>query len=254
MTDSHPTTTGRYRVLGRPRTPSELLLVSMANGGGPRPGTAGGGGSRAESGGDGDGRTGNDDTGAGEPFAPVYVDTTGYDGELAATVEGLHAGALVDATLSWHDGDPRFDTLGVVADTSFEFYDGVTGVFEAAKNAWMRAEADNEAMNARVTRDTDGEPNGALYVFAKQSGARDLFSEFRTGVRPLSPLVSRVDEAEAIPPEAEQPRAVFVLRPADEPFVVVYVVFRRDGVLAETMRTTYGDGSGPAGESPESEG
>jgi len=35
-----------------------------------------------------------------------------------------------------------------------------------------------------------------------------------------------------------------VLRPADEPFVVVYVAFRRDGVLAETMRSTYGEGSG----------
>jgi hypothetical protein len=34
---------------------------------------------------------------------------------------------------------------------------------------------------------------------------------------------------------------VFVLRPADEPFLVVYVVFRRDGVLAETLRSTYGD-------------
>jgi hypothetical protein len=26
--------------------------------------------------------------------------------------------------------------------------------------------------------------------------------------------------------------------------VVVYVAFRRDGVLAETMRSTYGEGSG----------
>lgn len=176
-----------------------------------------------------------------EAFAPVYVDTTGYDGELAAAIGTLHAGALVDATLAWRDGDPRFESLDVVADTVFEFYDGVTGIFEAATNAWMVAEADNEGMNARVTRNTDGEPNGALYVFAKQSGARDLFEEFRTGVTPLSPLVTRVDEAESVPPETDQPRATFVLQPADEPFLVVYVVFRRDGVLAETMRTTYGD-------------
>ena len=228
-----PQTTGRYRVLGRPRNPSELLLVSVGDGGSDVP--------NAES-----GATATND--ADEPFAPVYVETTGYDDDLAATVDGLHAGALVDATLSWHDGDPRFDSISVVADTVFEFYDGVTGIFEAAKNAWMVAEADNEGMNARVTRDTDSEPNGALYVFAKQSGARDLFSEFQTGVTPLSPLVHRVDDAESVPPESDQPRAVFVLRPVDEPFVVVYVVFRRDGVLAETMRTTYGDGSESAAE------
>jgi hypothetical protein len=230
-----PQTTGRYRVLGRPREASELLLVSM-----PDDGSGGTDGSQSES------TTNGDDGAADEPFAPIYVDTTDYDGALAATVEGLHAGALVDATLSWHDGDPRFESLSLVADTVFEFYDGVTGIFEAAKNAWMVAEADNEGMNARVTRNTDGEPNGALYVFAKQSGARDLFSEFRTGVTPLSPLVTRVDDAESVPPEPDQPRAVFVLRPADEPFVVVYVTFRRDGMLAETMRTTYGEESGSA--------
>ena len=222
-----PQTAGRYRVLGRPREPAELLLVSVGDGGSNDA-------PRTES-------VATDTNDADEPFAPVYVETTGYDDDLAATVEELHAGALVDATLSWPDGDPRFDSVSLVADTVFEFYDGVTGIFEAAKNAWMVAEADNDGMNARVTRNTDGEPNGALYVFAKQSGARDLFSEFRTGVTPLSPLVHRVDDAESVPPESDQPRAVFVLRPADEPFVVVYVVFRRDGVLAETMRTTYGD-------------
>ena len=214
MSGPDPTTAGRYRVLGRPRDPAELLLVTI-------------------------------DGNEADAFDPLYVDTTGYDDDLAATVEGLHAGALVDASLVWRDGDPRFDSLTVVADTVFEFYDGVTGIFEAATDAWMVAEADNEGMNAQVTRNTDGEPNGALYVFAKQSGARDLFEEFRTGVTPLSPLVSRVDEAESVPPEVDQPRAVFVLRPADEPFLVVYVTFRRDGMLAETMRTTYGDGSGP---------
>ena len=227
MTGPDPTTDGRYRVLGRPREPDELLLVTLD--------ADEGGGSDAGSG------TVGRSTDTEDAFDPLYVDTTGYDGDLAAAVEGIRAGALVDATLVWRDGDPRFTSLSVVADTVFEFYDGVTGIFEAAKNAWMVAEADNEGMNARVTRDTDGDPNGALYVFAKQSGARDLFSEFRTGVTPLSPLVSRVDDAESVPPEDEQPRAVFVLRPADEPFLVVYVAFRRDGVLAETMRTTYGD-------------
>ena len=231
MTGPDPTTGGRYRVLGRPRDPDELLLVTLD----------------ADEGGGGDAGSATADRPAGDGLDPLYVDTTGYDGDLAAAVEGLRAGALVDATLVWRDGDPRFTSLSVVADTVFEFYDGVTGIFEAAKNAWMVAEADNEGMNARVTRDTDGDPNGALYVFAKQSGARDLFSEFRTGVTPLSPLVSRVDEAGSVPPEDQQPRAVFVLRPEDEPFLVVYVAFRRDGVLAETMRTTYGDGDGVLG-------
>jgi len=237
MTGPDPTTDGRYRVLGRPRDPGELLLVTVDDGG------DGDDGHNGSDGGDGDSsRPGAE--GGGGAFDPVYVDTTGYEGAVAETVAGLDAGALVDATLAWPGGDPRFVSLTVVADTVFEFYDGVTGVFEAAKNAWMVAEAENEGMNARVTRDTDGEPNGALYVFAKQSGARDLFEEFRTGVTPLSPLVTRVDQGGSVPAETDQPRAVFVLRPADEPFLVVYVAFRRDGVLAETMRSTYGEGSG----------
>lgn len=216
------TTRGRYRVLGRPRDPAELLLVTVD---GP------------------DGRSEAASEPSEEPFDPVYVDATGYVGELGDVVAELRAGALVDAALAWEDGDPRFEAVEVVAETSFEFYDGVTGIFEAAKQTWAVAEADNEGMNGRVTKSTDGEPNGALYAFAKQSGARDLFEEFRTGVTPLDPLVGRVDEAESIPPEADQSRSVFVLRPVDEPFLVVYVVFRRDGVLAETIRSTYGDES-----------
>jgi hypothetical protein len=228
MTSTTPTTSGRYRVLGRPRDPAELLLVSVEGGDtgvdGERPGGAD-----------------SSETDAEEAFAPVYVDTTGYSGGLAETIDNLHAGALVDVTLSWPDGEPRFETADIVAETTFEFYDGVTGIFEAAKETWMLAEAENEGMNSRVTKSTDGDPNGALYVFAKQAGARDLFEEFRTGVTPLDPLVRRVDEAEPLPLEREQPRAVFVLRPADEPFLVVYVVFRRDGMLAETIRSTYGN-------------
>jgi hypothetical protein len=213
------TTEGRYRVLGRPREPDELLLVELP--------TAGDDG----------------DADPEEAFAPTYVDATGYEGELAETVESVAAGNVVDADLTWHDGDPRFDRLAVVAETTFAFADGVTGMFEAAKSAWMVAEAENEAMNARVTRGTDGDPNGALYVFAKQSGARDLFAEFRDGVRPLDPLVSRVETGESdrveLPSEAEQARAVFVLRPADEPFLAVYIVFDRESVLAQTVRDTY---------------
>ena len=222
-------TSDRYRVLGRPRDPDELLLVEVDDFDDADLAAS-------------DRREATDETGPDpdEAFAPTYVDTTGYDGDLADAVASLCAGTLVEATLAWSDGDPRFDSIDVVAETVFEFYDGVTGIFEAAKQTWMVAEADNAAMNARVTKNTDGEPNGALYVFAKQAGARDLFEEFRTGVTPLDPLVRRADHGESLPPETEQPRAVFVLRPADEPFLVVYVVFRRDGVLAETLRSTYG--------------
>ncbi|RYJ12887.1 hypothetical protein ELS19_02155 [Halogeometricum borinquense] len=233
------TTAGRYRVLGRPRDPEELLLVELP-------------------------ADGMDDADPEEAFAPTYVDATGYDDGLAAAVGSIDAGNVVDADLTWHDGTPRFDTLSVVAETTFTFADGVTGMFEAAKSTWMVAEAENEGMNARVTRSTDGDPNGALYVFAKQSGARDLFSEFRNGIMPLEPLIRRVDGHENstlmdqpadhrsaecsesgesdridVPPEPEQPRAVFVMRPTDEPFIVVYIVFNRDGMLAKTVRDTY---------------
>ncbi|MFC6990047.1 DUF6663 family protein [Haloplanus sp. GCM10025708] len=34
-------------------------------------------------------------------------------------------------------------------------------------------------------------------------------------------------------------REVFVMRPADDPFVVVYVVFEPEGLLATTVRDTY---------------
>lgn len=226
------TTKGRFRVLGRPRDPAELLLVTVDSG------DEDGDGQRNTD--DGVGSRGHDESIPTDAFDPVYVDTSGYEGDLADAVDALEAGALVDATLAWTDGEPRFEGVEVVAATTFEFYDGVTGVFEAAKRTWSVAEADNAAMHGRVTRDTDGEPNGALYVFAKQSGARDLFEEFRTGITPLDPLLRRVDRGESVPPESEKPRAVFVLRPAEEPFLVVYVVFRRDGVLAETVRSTYG--------------
>ncbi|MUV58784.1 hypothetical protein GJ632_18355, partial [Halogeometricum sp. CBA1124] len=59
------TTEGRYRVLGRPREPDELLLVEL-----PAAGDDG-------------------DADPEEAFAPTYVDATGYEGELAETVESV---------------------------------------------------------------------------------------------------------------------------------------------------------------------
>lgn len=195
------TTSGRFRVLGRPRDESELLFVDV------------------------------------ESFDPTYVPADApADGaaDLADRIADLRPGYLVEATLAWTDGIPRIADLSVRRRTRFEFVDSVTGVFEAARETWTEAEAAGEAMNSRVTRDTDGEPNGALYVFAKQSGARDLFDEFQSGTTPLEPLVARVNER-----RGDDPREVFVMHPADEPFLLVYIAFRKGGLLAETVRDTY---------------
>jgi len=165
-----------------------------------------------------------------ESFDPTYV-PVGDDGPAA----DLPPGYLIEARLRWRDGTPRFDAVSVADRTLFTFESGITGVFEAARETWQAAERAGDAMNSRVTRNVDGEPNGALYVFAKQSGARDLFEEFRTGVRPLEPLLDRVDADR----DDDGPREVFVLRPADEPFVLVYIAFEKGGRLADTVRDTY---------------
>lgn len=193
-------TSGRFRVLASPRERDELLLIDH------------------------------------EEFDPVYVATEGYSDELGAAVADLRPGYLIDATLRWsEEGDPRFVDLSVERQDQLTFADGVTGIFEAAKETWYTAEAEGDGMNSRVTRDTDGEPNGVLYVFAEQSGARDLFEEFRNGVVPLEPLLQRVEEGR----DDDEDRAIFVLRPTDEPFLVVYIAFTQDGLLDRTMRDTY---------------
>jgi len=93
-----------------------------------------------------------------------------------------------------------------------------------------------DAMNSRTTYSTDNEANGVVFTFAKQTPPRDLFEEFRTGATPIEPLIQRV-EAER---EDDGDRAVFVMNPVDEEFVLIYIVFRKDGMLAETVRDTYG--------------
>jgi hypothetical protein len=160
----------------------------------------------------------------------------------SAGAPDLTAGWVVDATLAWEAGTARVDDCEVVRRSRYYFYDGVTGMFEAARQTWADAAANGEAMASTVTRDTDGVPAGALYVFAKQRGARDLYEELRTGVTPVEPLVERVNEDH----EGGE-RAVFVMRPAEEAFVCVYVVFERDGLLARTVRDTYGDGDAAGG-------
>jgi hypothetical protein len=186
------TTTGRYRVLGRPRRDDADVLVDV-----------------------------DDD------YEPVTVE--------AAGAPDLTPGWLVEATLAWDDGTATVEAWEPLRKSEFYFYDGVTGIFGAARRTWKATAERGDAVGSTVTHDTDGDPAGALYVFADQRGARDLYDEMRTGVTPIEPLVERVNE------ESADERAVFVLNPVDEEFVCVYVVFDPDGLLARTVRDTYGD-------------
>lgn len=174
-----------------------------------------------------------DDPTADEPGA-YELSEIAREGHEADGVPDLSPGALVEATLSWQTEYPTVSELSVLRETRFSFAREVTGLFEAARNAWAEAKHQGEGVNSRVTRNTDGEENGALYTFAEQPG-RDLFEEFRTGVRPLDPLLARV-EAAAVD---DGPREVFVLDPLEERCVVVYVALNRDGMLASTVRDTY---------------
>lgn len=187
-----------------------------------------------------------------DAYEPVQVAATGYDGSLADAVTALEPGFVVDAELAWTGGEARFESVSVRRQDRYWFADDVENLFEAARDTWRDARAAGDAMGSRVTRDTDGETNGALYVFA-DAGARDLLAEFRNGTTPVEPLVERVNEGaiedangdggggydadDGAEPPAE--REVFVLRPADGAFVVVYVAFERDGLLARTVRDTY---------------
>lgn len=200
-----PTTSGRYRVLESPRERPEILLVDV------------------------------------ETNDPTYVATGEYENDGSESGDGsgvslgdLRPGYLVDATLSWDDeGTPRVADLSIVKRTLFEFVDDATGIFEAARETWEEAVAAGEGMNSQVTLSTDGEPNGVVYVFADQPGARDVWEEFRSGVLPIEPLVDRLSEFDDCDHE------VFVMRPREEPYVLVYLVRRKGSVLADTMRDTY---------------
>jgi len=181
------------------------------------------------------------DPGAEEAYDPVYATTEGYDGELADRIDALDPGTVVDATLAWDDGTARIADLSVVRESRFRFADDVEGMFEAAVETWQRIRADGEAVGSMTTKSTDGDPNGALYLFADGPGT-DTFDEVKTGRLPIEPLIERVNDRRA----DDAPREVFVLRPAAHDFVAVYVVFERDGVLARTVRDTYGLGEGLA--------
>jgi hypothetical protein len=176
-----------------------------------------------------------------EQFDPLYATAEGYEDELAERVASLKPGYVVDATLAWTDGSARFDEVEVVRESRFRFADGVEGMFEAAVETWEQIRAAGEAVGSITTRSNDGEPNGALYLFADAPGG-DAFADLRAGRLPVEPLIARVNESR----EDDDPREVFVLRPAAHKFVAVYVVFDRDGVLAQTVRDTYDLGPGLA--------
>jgi hypothetical protein len=193
---------------------------------------------------------------------PTYVPRTA-GGDDRADTTALAPGNRVDATLEWVDGDPRVASYEVVDATRFRFVRTTERMFEAATRCWADAVERDSGMNSRVTYGTDGEPNGVVYTFAKQPGQRDLFAEFRDGVKPLEPLLVRAaggreaydaatgrgEAASDDPTEhratdatgADPPFETFVIDPADEPFVAVYIVLDPDGFLAETVRDTYLD-------------
>jgi len=206
-----PTTTGRFRVLDR-RPDSRLLLVDLD---------------------EAVAAVEDDDPEADlQPLAVVPPESD----DLAETVRTLKPGYEVTASLSWDDSEARFVDCAVDGRTWIQYADGVSGLFEVAQETWYDAQMAGEAMNSRTTYSTDNEPNGVVYTFAKQTPPRDLFEEFRTGATPIEPLIQRV-EAER---ENGEDRAVFVLNPVDEEFVLIYIVFRKEGMLAETVRDTYG--------------
>ncbi|MFP9192056.1 DUF6663 family protein [Natronosalvus vescus] len=154
---------------------------------------------------------------------PTYVPA--IDAELAV-------GNRIDAKIEWEDEQPRLGEWDVVDRTRFHFRRTDAPVFQAAQGCFEAAHRAGEAMNARVTRDTDGRPNGVVYTFADQPGQRDLFGEFRDGEKPLEPLIERAAESE------DPPFSVWVLD-LSEPFVLVTIVLDPDGLFAETMAETY---------------
>jgi len=207
-----PTTTGRFRVLDR-RPDGRLLLVDLD---------------------EAVAAVADDDPEADlQPLAAVPPEA---DDKLAETVRSLKPGYGVTASLSWDDSEAQFVDCAVDDRTWIQYADGVSGLFEVAQETWYDAQMAGDAINSRTTYSTDNEPNGVVYTFAKQTPPRDLFEEFRTGATPIEPLIQRV-EAER---DDDGERAVFVMNPVDEEFVLVYIVFRKDGMLASTVRDTYG--------------
>lgn len=164
-----------------------------------------------------------------ETYEPVVTADAGHD----APVGDVRPGYLIDADLDWSSTEPTVESLSVRRPTLYAFADDVDPVFEVAQEAWADARAAGDAMNSRVTRNTDNEVNGVLYVFA-EGGATDTFEEFRDGARPVEPLVEKVNDR-----DGPAPREVFVLRPESREFVLVTIALRKGGRFADTLRDTY---------------
>ncbi len=164
-----------------------------------------------------------------ETYEPVVTAAEGHD----VDVNGLHPGYCIDADLDWTTSEPTIRSFSVVSRTLYAFADGIEPVFEAAQGAWTEAQMAGDSMNSRVTRNTDNEVNGVLYVFAENDRG-GIFEAFRDGTRPVEPLVDRVNEE-----EGTDPREVFVLRPAEGRYVIVTIALRKGGQFAETLRDTY---------------
>lgn len=225
-----PTTTGRFRVLDRRDAAggATYLLVELPD----DPAAAA-------------------DPSAAEPaaFEPVSARAGGPGSDSASASDTPldptpEPGNVIGTTLAWpDDGDhahARIVSAEIERDSRLYAADEVTGLFEAATETWREARAAGEPMASTVTRASDGTPNGALYAFADPPG-RDLLAELRDGRLPVEPLIARVNAT-----QGPAPREVFLLRPAAGGYVIVYVAFERDGILARTVRDTYGLG-GPTG-------
>lgn len=158
---------------------------------------------------------------------PVYVSRS--------SLPEVSVGNRIGGDLEWIGEEPTLETVTVESRTRFRFRRTDEPIFEAARSCFENARASGDAMNSRVTYDTDRNPNGVVYTFAAQPGSRELFSEFEDGTKPLEPLLARAAES------ADPPFSVWVLDP-DDPFVVVYIVLDPDGLLDRTMADTYGEG------------
>jgi hypothetical protein len=148
------------------------------------------------------------------------------------SIPDVSVGNRIDGDLVWRGEEPTLEDAVVESTTRFRFRRTDEPIFEAARSCFETARASGDAMNSRVTYDTDGNPNGIVYTFASQSGRRDLFAEFEDGRKPLEPLVARAAES------VEPPFSVWVLDPG-APFVVVYIVLEPDGLLDRTVAETY---------------
>lgn len=166
-----------------------------------------------------------------ETFEPTELTVDGSSDVPRATLEGLRPGYVLDADLVWAEGIARAKECSVVEWTLFAFRDGVSNLFEVALDTWQEAQREGLGVNSSVTYSNDGAPNGALYTFAEQPGETDLFAEFTDGRRPLEPLLDRIDP--------DPPYELFVLRPVTHSFILVYIVFGKESILADTIRDSY---------------